>query len=332
MAESGNARAAASGRRVIVVAACAQTKRYRPESVLCARTLSDAPLAERVKAWTERLATSKAERIDALEMYRGQHWSVIRRLPEAARSSGLSADLWVASAGYGLIPASASIVAYSATFAAKDVDAVTRRGDGEPGAAGASWWERLADWEGPVPGAMRSLSELARQEPEASLLLVAGPAYVRALEADLRESRRCLKDPSQLIIVTSRDSRLPKTLLQNVVPSESSLKHALGGSMTSLHARTAERILTEASVEGLGVRHLSQLWAHRIETDRSLQVSRRQPMTRDDVIAFIRKTLSEDARATRTRALRALRESGMACEQSRFAALFDEVKRNRNVR
>jgi hypothetical protein len=49
-------------------------------------------------------------------------------------------------------------------------------------------------------------------------------------------------------------------------------------------------------------------------------------MTDDNVIAFIRQRVAVDAKASHTRLLRELRESGQACEQGRFRRLFKQVK------
>ena len=63
--------------------------------------------------WLERLtqAHSGSPPITAGELYTGQHWS---RAAEAAKRTG--AELWVISAGLGLLHVSDPVVPYEATF------------------------------------------------------------------------------------------------------------------------------------------------------------------------------------------------------------------------
>jgi hypothetical protein len=49
-------------------------------------------------------------------------------------------------------------------------------------------------------------------------------------------------------------------------------------------------------------------------------------MTDHDVRQFIVNALTREPKATRTSILQQLRQTGRACEQGRFAKLFDEVR------
>jgi hypothetical protein len=128
----------------------------------------------RAAEWLRRLAETKCETVPAADLYAGAHWRAAR---EAA---GLAGRAWVASAGYGLIPFDAPIHPYSATFAPGEPDSVVPPKAKSRPADPADWWDALAKWSGPAPGAARRLADLASP---GGFLLVAGP------------SRTCGHDP-----------------------------------------------------------------------------------------------------------------------------------------
>jgi hypothetical protein len=267
----------------------------------------------------------------AEDLYCGQHWAVVRGLPAVARAAGYQADLWVASAGYGLLPAWAQIRSYSATFAASQRDSVWRASDGNRSAAGRAWWNGLQAMPGPVAGAPRSLTALASATVAGIILLIASPAYVTAMADDLAGARAQLTDLQHLIIVSSRSQSLPKWLVSHLVPSEAPLARMLGGSLTSLHARTTRRILQEATTTPVHADILIPRYTRLVSAVEDSSRSVRLKITDEDVRSFILNAIGGDRHLTCAATLRRLRTSGQACEQRRFASLYADVTKSADV-
>src|SRR4030095_10095970 len=169
-----------------VVASCTQGKTRSVPEDLRLGSISSGPLSERLVAWRGRLQKTREESIAAVQLYRGQHWVVVRELPAAAQQAGYHADLWVASAGYGLLPAEAPLRPYSATFSASDKDSVWRPGDGDRREVLRNWWNGLQTLAGWAAGTPRSLTALAAAAPDAIVLVIASPVYVTAIADGLR--------------------------------------------------------------------------------------------------------------------------------------------------
>src|SRR5205085_9169204 len=100
-------------------------------------------------------------------------------------------------------PAGQNLKPYSATFARDSEDRVYPhnfpRGLRIP--ALQAWWRALAV-HGRTTGEPRTLTELARRIGNGSLLVIAGPTYVEAMEHDLVECASTLRDPSRRAVVT----------------------------------------------------------------------------------------------------------------------------------
>jgi len=259
-------------------------------------------------------------------LYAGEHWSVVMGLPEVARASGFKPHLWVASAGYGLIPANAAIRPYSATFARGDDDSVitdTRNRD----SAGQLqlWWKVLSEQEGPSLHDVRSIKELAVKEPRASILVVASPPYVAALAEDLSLAAQQLAKPERMLIVSTPSPLSKGRLARHWIPSNAYHQNRLGGSRMSLHARVARELIKETPVDQFDAPVLQQRYVRLIESSAPLHVYSRAPMTDAQVRAFIRQAVKAGGK-TWSASLRLLRAKGQACEQSRFKRLFLEVQ------
>jgi hypothetical protein len=316
---------------VRIVASCTHGKRLPVPPDLRLGSLSSQPLAGRLAAWKDRLQQSGAGSVAAVDLYRGQHWAVVRELPAVAQAVGYQAGLWVASAGYGLVPAAAQVRPYSATFAASEADSTWRPGDGNRHTVLRTWWRGLQQMPGPAPGAPRSLKALADLASEAVLLVIASPAYIAAMAEDLAEACACLTDPQRLIVISRRDNALPEWLRPHVVPSEAPLSGVLGGSRGSLHARTARRVLQEAATVPLRAEVLVPHYERLLSTVERVPVPARVKLADDDVRRFIREAIAGNQDLACSAALRSLRNAGQACEQRRFGGLYAEVRREADV-
>jgi hypothetical protein len=321
-----------SAHNVRIIASCTQGKNRPVPLGLRLGTISQGSLAQRLVAWRERLGRQcGVDSVSAVKLYRGQHWAVVRELTGVARAVGYQADLWIASAGYGLIPAEAAIYPYSATFAASGEDSVARPSDGDRYTALRTWWKGLQTLPSPAAGAPRSLLALAGTLPTAILLVIGSPAYIAAMADDLAEARDQLVDAQRLIVISSRGGVLPRWLAPHVVPSVATLSSVLGGSRGSLHARTARRILEEAAVVTLRADVLVPRYEQFLKGLERETTPVRLKLSDERVRNFIRKALSVNRGLTCTAALRKLRMIGWACEQRRFAGIYAEVKREVHV-
>jgi len=317
-------------RSVHIIASCTDGKR-RPVSPDLRLGSILQSLPKRLAIWGERLQECGADPVAAVDLYRGQHWAVVRELPAKAAASGYRAHLWVASAGYGLIRADAKIRPYSATFTTSVPDSVWRPTDGHRHAALRAWWGGLQMLPGLAADAPRSLTALAGVAHDTVILVIGSPAYVVAMADDLAGARERLVNPQGLIVVSSRHGSLPKWLGSHVVPSEAPLSRLLGGSRGSLHARTARRILQEAATVPLRADLLIPHYAHIVSEQMSTPPPARSKLSDTGIRRFISEAIATDEGLTCTAALRTLRATGQACEQRRFGCLFAEVTQRVHV-
>jgi hypothetical protein len=299
----------AARRPLHIVVTCANRKRHPVPAELHLRTVTQRRPAARFTAWTRRLDASTADRHPALDAYAGEHWTVVRDL--VASAAAQNAQLWVASAGYGLIPADAAICAYAATFAASAPDGV-----GATVAEVSDWWQRLGEWPGPAPAQPRTFQELAARDRSATVIAVLSEAYQRACADDLLAAADEL-DTDALSMVGPPAAHAP--LAELLVPVTAVLRHTVGGSLQALNVRVTKHLLEH----GHGTTRMALRAAATAATPVNPPAARAagQRMSDSEVAAYIRG----HAHTSATHLLRQLRATGRSCEQHRFADLHRDV-------
>jgi hypothetical protein len=311
---------------VHVLVTCANRKTADPASALTLRTVPRSPVTARCRAWIRRLkAAATTPSTPAEDLYAGDHWQVVRSLRTLVKGDNLSVSVWIVSAGYGLIPLHADIRPYSATFSTNNPDSVVLEEHDSPSTARRAWWKTLAEWDGPAPGHARTITALITGQRDSSFLVAASPAYLDAFADDLEAARQALPNPERLAVF-SAGSEKSASLLGNFIPCDARLRHLLGGSLGSLNVRCIRYALEKLNGDLPSVTGLRTLFTRALRRQPDLPTYAREPLSDEQVCAFIRSALAQDPELRPTPLLRKLRDSGRACEHHRFGELFRQVE------
>ena len=272
-------------------------------------------LRARATQWTRRRDSPKSDLLEARHLYQGEHWSVVKRMIDRASNFGCIADVWIVSTGYGLVPISANLESYSATFSPGSDDSVPQRDS-------QAWWDFLASWRNLDLSDARSLTELALQDTSAPMIVALSKTYLQAVLHDLTRAADAMGKKADLLLVSTGT---PSDSLEEVqLPCDARFLTSLGGRRTSLNARVADRIIATSDrhqFDSAKVRKLLQK-----DLDRSKDILRydRRKQTDSEIRNWIRTRLNTDC-FSRSSLLREFRDAGFACEQRRFAELYEEA-------
>jgi hypothetical protein len=316
-------------RKVNLIVTCTSRKTKTPARGFRLRDLSEKSLSRRAQHWIEKLRVKDSEgeaHVEAFKLYCGEYWSVVRELPSAARKSGVSIRFWICSAGYGLIAPYSKIRSYSATFSPEELDCVTRGLNvAARRVAAQEWWKQIAMWSGPGGNRVRSLASLARRYPRTPLLVVASPDYLHALEKDLSGALDALSDPDLLLIVSAGTRSFGK-FWRNLVPCDARLQSLVGGTRASLNIRIAKLLVERSGKMRLNVKRVSAELGRLLRRQPAIENYQRRAATDQQVRTFIRNQAYKNGMVmSRSALLRKFRDSGNACEQSRFANLYRQT-------
>ncbi|EDS6807062.1 hypothetical protein AZH90_004331 [Salmonella enterica subsp. enterica serovar Legon] len=178
--------------------------------------------------WRERLAQACSANplITAGELYAGQHWN---RASDAAKRNG--AELWIISAGLGLLHVTDRIVPYEATFSSM------------PFRSRDIW--TLLITRPPTKRRCPSFYALMRGRPHDRFVIAASPVYLRAVEDDLCAGRDALTSPDQLTIVTSKGYQ--GCLSRSVTLASAAMMGTLNTNLTGLNVSYAAQLIERSA-------------------------------------------------------------------------------------
>jgi hypothetical protein len=307
--------------RVNVVASCTDKKTLQVPPELRLSRVPAGKVATRAAAWCQRLARSETLERPAVDLYGGQHWSVVRSLPVDGAKAGLDVQLWVASAGYGLWNCDWSAHAYSATFSGTSQDAVAPDGKGGR-AKRQAWWDALAQGEHRPKKEPRSVAELMEQDRNAVLMIVAPPAYMEAMEPDLVRARQGGCAEEKLFVVSGASPLQGGPLGAHWIECPGALIFELGGGVASLYARVARRLLLDADKTSLEAPAVREQVAALTRKAGDWPENRRTQVSDQEILHFIRNELRHTPGQSRSGLLRKFRNSGRKCQMERFNRLF----------
>ena len=304
-----------------LVVTCTNRKATAPPASLQARTLTGKSIASRAKVWTDRLS-ERTDGIPAGALYKGDHWSVIQSI--APSRGALTVNVWIASAGYGLISPRSRVVAYAATLAGRHPDTVACSSDDR-----RLWWTSLTHSPARVlPVEPRSLRQLASKYSSSPLIIAASPEYIDAMTDDILSAVAKLDTPN-LLSVLCRTGGAPTELEPFVVALNASFASVLGGALTSLNARVVRWLVSFGAAEltrSTVKRYVGQL----AERCPARAVPKRTRMNDAEIILLIQREQRTQHRS-RSALLRVLREKGYGVEQSRFGKIYNEITEVRSA-
>jgi hypothetical protein len=306
-----------------ILVTCTKSKHFAPMQSLVMRQIKEASPAARARAWISRIAKADGPGIAAMALYAGDHWQISSQLPEEAARNGFTPKLWVISAGYGLISASSRIQPYSAAFSPRHLDCVTSDLDPSGTIAGfQAWWQTISRWRGPVAGEPRSIAELVRRNRRAKFVLVASELYLQAVWPDVLEGAKALgkRAAEQLLIISAGTSTFG-SLSKCALAVDARLQAYLSGARRSLNVRAARQILLAFRPTDKFSKVRTE-YAALLAASKPLVTLQRERVTNEEVLVFIKKSLSKWSTASASCLLQKFRESGRACEQKRFGRLY----------
>jgi len=285
--------------KLTVVVNCTDRKSMQPAASLRLGSLPRSDNQTRFEVWRRRVSQART-RVPLVDLYQGEAWQEVRGLSNDARHAGYSVTTLVASAGLGLRDVSTQACPYAATFASGHPDSVA---SSVP--ENRDWWQRLRELE-----YAQSLTESSER-----VLLVLSETYARSIEHDLI----ALADRGGdfLLVGGARDiDGLPR------LPANRSLRAELGGTTSSVGLRMARRWLRCRTGTPLYNPKDASAWSNWAQSVAHSEVYHRVPMTDGEIIQWINRLLAEEPDLSATRALRRIRDAGIACEQKRFGRIF----------
>ena len=313
--------------RIAIVVPCTASKQWPVGGLRIAQVVGgETEVGERFRRW--KAAVSQAGQVGvARNLYAGPRWQASMRIAVAADGPRRDVDLFVASAGLGLIDADRLVPSYSATFSRGSEDSVVAAGikGRERRDATQQWWKALTrrGW---------SLRRLAQNYER--VVIVLSPDYLDAVADDLGEAVD-VGGSSVLIFGTGEPTdralapnwvRVGRHLRETTEERPDPVVNGLDATLLqSTAALVVRRTLNDWSSAWKVQRLLDRLADPSEVTIEAMARARRRPSTDEDICAFIRAQLADAGRASADLLSVWRNVEERQCEEGRFKRLYAEV-------
>lgn len=305
-------------RDVIVITSCTNRKKKVGTVLALDGTETSGSLSELAHGWQRQVqAVCKPELHSAGTLYAGRSIKEARQAAER-----VSATLYIASAGHGLLRWDDCIPSYNVTTSPAPGNAL-HQCLLRLGKSPADWWQALVQ----TFGKQRSLAKVVELSPHAVVLLAVPSAYLTMLGRELSS----LSDDAvqRLRIITSSHgaSSLPVPLQSVVMPYDERLEGlaAYAGTRSDFPQRALRHFVVVLSGHALPLEIARQQVNQAMTALQKPTLPERQRKTDDQIIALLQQNWQR-LNGSATALLRYLRDDALvACEQSRFRTLRQHI-------
>ncbi|MCE0846930.1 hypothetical protein LVQ79_15355 [Buttiauxella sp. A2-C1_F] len=273
-----------------------------------------------IQSWCSatKEAISKSAFIHVQDLYKGGHWATAKSI-----CNQYPVDLWVLSAGLGLLHCKDKVVPYQATFSTGYQESIPLFSNDFHGKSfHRTWWKEITERSVLKSEHPTSITGLMKEKPRDYFIICGSPDYINAIELDIINGLEYLSSPiKQVLIITS--GKINIRLNEYLLKSDKKIADFLSCNMLMLNISLAQYFIKLFLLKQLS--DLSILSVKLTEHFISLperEVSKGIRRSPDDVSKYILNLLQQQPEISATKALRAFRDSGNSFEEKRFRTLF----------
>lgn len=268
-----------------------------------------------VTSWLKRLNDAE-QKCSANQVYAGDHWKVAKSIKNP------NVELWVLSAGYGLIHSSSMITAYDATFTKESDNSIHHTG-----LSNNEWWSLIHKRRDNAQFGCDSLSSLAINNGADKFFIASSPAYLKVIEEELLELTSTGQLTTENLFIVSSKCNLNIKLKPFFLESSANFSNTLKGGRVSLNIRLAKYLLANSDGCNIDKKTVFNRYNSLKNNSQELVIHQRNKLSDEEVLSFIKDELQVNKHVTMSasKLLIKLRSQNLACEQKRFSRLFKET-------
>lgn len=280
------------------------------------RTPSNVLVDSWCNALNEAIATSA--NVYAEDLYKGGHWATALTILKQYH-----VDLWILSAGLGLLHHKDKVVPYKATFAVGYDESIPLYSHKYVGKTfHRTWWKEITGrsiFKGQHPV---SITEMMQKNKKDYFIFCGSPDYINAIELDIINGVEYLVEPKkQLLIITSK--KINDRLVTYLFKTNQNMAQWLRCNMLMLNISVAKYIVDEFTSNKLtDLNELSVKLESELKELPEREIKKGIRRSLEDVNDFILNIIRQEPGISATCALRTFRDSGNSFEEKRFRAAF----------
>nr|WP_217437033.1 hypothetical protein [Serratia fonticola] len=267
-------------------------------------------------ALKEAILTSAT--VCAEDLYKGGHWATAKAILKQ-----YPVDLWILSAGLGLLHHKDKVIPYKATFAVGYEESIPSYSHEYVGKTfHRTWWKEISERSCFKSQHPTSITELMKKNNRDFFIICGSPDYINAIELDVINGLEYLVDSKkQLLIITSK--KINNRLEGYLFKTSQKMANWLKCNMLMLNISMAKYIINDfTSNKSNDLNEISLHISDALSELPEREIKKGIRRSPEEVNHFILKMMHQEPGISATHALRTFRDSGNSFEEKRFRAAF----------
>lgn len=280
------------------------------------RTPSNVLMNSWCNALKEAILTSAT--VCAEDLYKGGHWATAKAILKQ-----YPVDLWILSAGLGLLHHKDKVIPYKATFAVGYEESIPSYSHEYVGKTfHRTWWKEISERSCFKSQHPTSITELMKKNNRDFFIICGSPDYINAIELDVINGLEYLVDSKkQLLIITSK--KINNRLEGYLFKTSQKMANWLKCNMLMLNISMAKYIINDfTSSKSNDLNEISLHISDALSELPEREIKKGIRRSPEEVNHFILKMMHQEPGISATHALRTFRDSGNSFEEKRFRAAF----------
>ncbi len=305
-----------------LITTCTNGKHFGSGDILSLSQFSSGrtPSNVLVNSWCNALneAISTSATVCVEDLYKGGHWATAKAI-----LNNYPIDLWVLSAGLGLLHHKDNVVPYKATFAVGYDESIPLYSQEYVGKSfHRTWWKEVTNRSVFKSKHPTSILDLMKKNKKDYYIICGSPDYINAIELDIINGLEYLLDAKkQLLIITSK--KINGRLITHLFKTNKNMAQWLKCNMLMLNISVAKYIVKEfTSKQLIDLNEFSKDLFEELKELPEREIKKGIRRSPEEVKSFILKFLQQKPDLSATHALREFRDSGNSFEEKRFRAEF----------
>jgi len=297
-----------------IISSCTNSKKQIPSEIFTIANFdTDMYLCDVINIWSQNIKTKKAPVYTAAKLYKGSAWQATLNT-KTILSSKFNTNLYVASAGYGLIHSETKICSYNSTFTSSTPNSINKFIIDSGKNANVEWWNSINKFE------------LSSFQKGSYFFIILPHEYLSAAQDTIKFLIE--KFDKNVFIFIANKNATPTFMKNHVIKFDSRFNNFQNGILSNILQRAVLWLSNEIIEKDIPLNH--QVLQEHIETKMGIyevfKMPIRKKLTDKETRIKIKNMILDNNITSATRGLKNLRNSGFACEQKRFGKIFREVQ------
>lgn len=296
--------------KIQVIVTCASSKTLPTPPQLKFSNLPKLPLQESLKEWNSRLSSTPSPTTSILDLYKGGYWKVVKSLISNKKVD----NIWVLSAGYGIVNYKEKVKPYSIALKDNSFDSIKLNTiNSNSFNPYSQWWDEITKMN------HRTISQVYSENPGDLFILYSSFEYMKAIKNDFG---KIISNPNVLVI--SPDTKI-KEFDPYILKTNLRLQSLLGGNKMNISSLTLKHLIDNIDIIGTSRDDINQYFTHLISTLPPLPPRNptRKKLNDED---FIKVLIKIGINKSKTQIIKEVNELGFASGVNRTTRILNTLR------